>query len=331
MEFQFIPEASYEDSLNNYLTEPDLFEWIHVEACSPSTTDTLSSSYSDISSPPYSDIPSSPCPSAPLTPQSEYSAYHNQSLAGTELDISALTLDEDLMSPLLDEDLMSPLLDEDLMSPLLDEMELEMETAPWDSPLGGDAGKWQINLRQCTPSASQTPPDTPLASSSAYSSPGTLASSSPSSSTCSSPTTAPLVLMSPSPAGYARSSRAKGGLARKPTGPIRRSRRTTKLADAPRIHRCNWDGCTKSYPRACDLAKHKKRHVKPFGCCSCTSRFSTQKDRERHDLSKHRKGDHLICPYPNCQHTTARKDNLANHILRKHKTRGESLEGVSHR
>lgn len=313
MAFQFISEASYEDSLNNYVTEPDLFEWIHVEACSPSTTNTLSSSYSDMSSP-YSDMPSSPCPSAPP----EYFAYHNQSLAGTELDISALNLDDDLMSPLLDED---------LMSPLLDEMELEMETAPWDSPLGGDVGKWQINLG----SASQSPPDTPLASSSAYSSPGTLAFSSPSSSTCSSPTTASLVLVSPSPAGYARASRAKGGPARKPTGPIRRSRRTTKLADAPRIHHCNWDGCTKSYPRACDLAKHKKRHVKPFGCCSCTSRFSTQKDRERHDLSKHRKGDHLVCPYPNCQHKTARKDNLANHILRKHKTRGESLEGVNYR
>jgi hypothetical protein len=81
---------------------------------------------------------------------------------------------------------------------------------------------------------------------------------------------------------------------------------------------CDYPSCTKSYPRLCDLRKHKKRHAKPFPCPmdSCEAVFSTEKDRDRHEKSKHRREEHLICPV--CGHRTARKDNLKDHVRRRH-------------
>lgn len=82
---------------------------------------------------------------------------------------------------------------------------------------------------------------------------------------------------------------------------------------------CDYPSCKKSYPRPCDLNKHKKRHQKPFPCeasSDCDSYFSTSKDRDRHIKSKHRREEHLICPV--CGHTTARKDNMKDHVKRRH-------------
>ncbi|KAI5850021.1 hypothetical protein BZA05DRAFT_419405 [Tricharina praecox] len=81
---------------------------------------------------------------------------------------------------------------------------------------------------------------------------------------------------------------------------------------------CDYPSCTKSYPRLCDLRKHKKRHLKPFPCpeAACDSFFSTEKDRDRHTKSKHRREEHLVCAV--CGHRTARKDNMRDHIKRRH-------------
>jgi hypothetical protein len=82
---------------------------------------------------------------------------------------------------------------------------------------------------------------------------------------------------------------------------------------------CDYPSCKKSYPRPCDLNKHKKRHQKPFPCeasSDCDSYFSTAKDRDRHIKSKHRREEHLMCPV--CGHTTARKDNMKDHVKRRH-------------
>jgi hypothetical protein len=81
---------------------------------------------------------------------------------------------------------------------------------------------------------------------------------------------------------------------------------------------CDYPSCNKTYPRLCDLRKHKKRHAKPFPCpvASCDAFFSTEKDRDRHEKSKHRREEHLVCP--SCGHRTARKDNLKDHVRRRH-------------
>ena len=85
-------------------------------------------------------------------------------------------------------------------------------------------------------------------------------------------------------------------------------------------HYCDHPGCTKHYPRLCDLRKHMKRHQKPFQCREekdhCDTFFSTEKDRDRHERSKHRREEHLICTV--CSHRTARKDNMKDHVRRRH-------------
>ncbi|KAA8902479.1 hypothetical protein FN846DRAFT_87136 [Sphaerosporella brunnea] len=87
---------------------------------------------------------------------------------------------------------------------------------------------------------------------------------------------------------------------------------------------CDFPTCNKSFPRLCDLRKHRKRHEKPFPCSleSCEAFFSTEKDRDRHEKSKHRREEHLVCPV--CGHRTARRDNLKDHVRRRHGGEGEA-------
>lgn len=131
-------------------------------------------------------------------------------------------------------------------------------------------------------------------------------------------TTTPPVSPSPSPSGTAYSPQSSPSPSPSKTsiGPIRRRKRAARSPDAPKNYPCTFPGCTISCLRRCDLTKHSKRHVKPFSCRVCNLRFSTVKDCERHDLSKHQKEKHLRCSY--CSHSTARKDNLADHVRRKH-------------
>ena len=82
---------------------------------------------------------------------------------------------------------------------------------------------------------------------------------------------------------------------------------------------CDHPSCAKAYPRLCDLRRHKKRHQKPYPCrasAECDSHFSTEKDRDRHERSRHRRDEHLECSV--CGHRTARKDNMKDHVRRRH-------------
>lgn len=130
--------------------------------------------------------------------------------------------------------------------------------------------------------------------------------------------TTPLVSPSPCPSGttYSPQSSASPSPRKTSIGPIRRRKRAARSPNAPRNYPCTFPGCTTSCLRRCDLTKHSKRHTKPFSCGVCDARFSTVKDCERHELSKHQKENHLHCSF--CQHSTARKDNLADHVRRKH-------------
>lgn len=88
-------------------------------------------------------------------------------------------------------------------------------------------------------------------------------------------------------------------------------------ADGVPYYMCDHAGCSKVCARLCDLRKHKKRHQKPFPCRNrCESYFSTEKDRDRHERSKHKKEEWLTCAV--CGHQTARKDNMKDHVRRRH-------------
>ncbi|KAF8245347.1 hypothetical protein K440DRAFT_634498 [Wilcoxina mikolae CBS 423.85] len=104
-----------------------------------------------------------------------------------------------------------------------------------------------------------------------------------------------------------------------PLGPTPSNTPANSAPVAPLSFPCDHPSCTKSYPRQCDLRKHKKRHQKPFPCrasTECNSYFSTEKDRDRHERSKHRREEHLVCSV--CGHRTARKDNMKDHVRRRH-------------
>jgi len=128
----------------------------------------------------------------------------------------------------------------------------------------------------------------------------------------------------PSPVGYADSSAVDSDIikcffreeadSRNATG----TQPSSSSSPTATSFACDHPSCTKSYPRLCDLRKHKKRHLKPFPCpeAACDSFFSTEKDRDRHTKSKHRREEHLVCAV--CGHKTARKDNMRDHIKRRH-------------
>lgn len=290
------PTSDLGQDLFNFGGDLEIDLWIQPDAYSPPV--------SDMSSPPYTDIPLTPQSDVPHTPQSQCPIYYDQSLTGLEM----LNFEDSPMA-------------QPVFSPA--DLEMELNSADleitWDYVLNDDTANElpeQADLPQFTMDPALTPPLTPLMpflpslSGSSDSSPAT-----------------PHPPPSPS---ASRSHRIKGGQTRKSKTPVRRPRRAANSLDKPRIYPCDFPNCVMSCSRPCDLAKHRKRHVKPFKCRICDSWSSSMKDRERHELSLHRKEDHLICEFPNCQHTTARKDNMDNHVLRKHTNRGEILEGTGH-
>lgn len=281
----------------------DLDFWVQSDVYSSPTSDVSSSPYTDMSSPSSTDIPLTPQSDFPHTPRSDYS----QSLTGFEEEISMLNFE-----------------DEPTAEPMFSSAELEMGPGPWDDyvMVGRIANELpeQADLPQFTPDPALTPPLTPLVP----------FLPSPLGSDDSSPATPRPPPSPPASPSASRSPRIKGGRTRKSETPVRRPRRAANSSNKPKIYPCDFPSCTMSCSRPCDLAKHRKRHVKPFKCRFCDSWSSSMKDRERHELSLHRKEDHLSCKFPNCQHTTARKDNMDNHVLRKHTNRGESLEDTGH-
>ncbi|CAN8105741.1 unnamed protein product [Discula destructiva] len=54
-------------------------------------------------------------------------------------------------------------------------------------------------------------------------------------------------------------------------------------------HACAEPGCDKFFRRQCELRKHIKRHVKPYGCTfpPCDKRFGSKNDWKRHENSQH--------------------------------------------
>ncbi|KAI5851109.1 hypothetical protein DFP73DRAFT_536011 [Morchella snyderi] len=134
-------------------------------------------------------------------------------------------------------------------------------------------------------------------------------------------TPAPSPPSPPSPITSPKGSNGPGSI----TKPEKGKRRPSKISGIVKPLRCQFPGdansapCGKEFDRKCDLKKHAKRHVKPFPCrfqgCKNTRGFSSEKDRERHENCLHKK-ECLMCT--ECPHETPRKDNMKDHVIRKH-------------
>ncbi|KAI1418665.1 hypothetical protein F5Y13DRAFT_184305 [Hypoxylon sp. FL1857] len=60
-------------------------------------------------------------------------------------------------------------------------------------------------------------------------------------------------------------------------------------------HACSQ--CPKSFGRRCELKKHEKRHLKPYGCTfsECNKKFGSKNDWKRHENSQHYMLEHWRC------------------------------------
>ncbi|KAI0838626.1 hypothetical protein F5Y06DRAFT_39721 [Hypoxylon sp. FL0890] len=60
-------------------------------------------------------------------------------------------------------------------------------------------------------------------------------------------------------------------------------------------HACSQ--CPKSFGRRCELKKHEKRHLKPYGCtfADCNKKFGSKNDWKRHENSQHYMLEHWRC------------------------------------
>ncbi|EHA50891.1 hypothetical protein MCOR27_006174 [Pyricularia oryzae] len=82
--------------------------------------------------------------------------------------------------------------------------------------------------------------------------------------------------------------------------------------------------CPKTFPRACDLKKHKKFHERPVKCpyedCTFHERgFSNEKELDRHINDRHTESPQMYsCSYPGCSHKSKRESNLKQHEKKKH-------------
>ncbi|KAI2638942.1 hypothetical protein GGS26DRAFT_580676 [Hypomontagnella submonticulosa] len=55
--------------------------------------------------------------------------------------------------------------------------------------------------------------------------------------------------------------------------------------------------CSKRFNRRCELKKHEKRHLKPYGCTfpDCNKKFGSKNDWKRHENSQHYMVEHWRC------------------------------------
>ena len=83
------------------------------------------------------------------------------------------------------------------------------------------------------------------------------------------------------------------------------------------IYRCDYGVCNQWYTNLHDLGRHKKQHLKPFGCKTCAKRFGAKWDLKIHcrihnGLKKEK------CRY--CHKKYTDPSNLRKHIMKHHKS-----------
>ncbi|PHH62358.1 hypothetical protein CDD81_7220 [Ophiocordyceps australis] len=83
---------------------------------------------------------------------------------------------------------------------------------------------------------------------------------------------------------------------------------------------CSDPDCGKTFSRRCELKKHQKRHVKPYGCTfeNCDKRFGSKNDWKRHERRQHRPFETWHCDQPSCGKVYQRRERLGHHLVHEH-------------
>jgi hypothetical protein len=102
--------------------------------------------------------------------------------------------------------------------------------------------------------------------------------------------------------------------------------RERHLDDAGLFYRCEVDGCTCTFEKCLELDQHKWQHVDedlrpPFKCDSCDFYFPNKINLAKHVQRQHSPLERFKCPYPGCDKSYTRKDNLRVHWNNEHKNK----------
>ncbi|KAI2781403.1 hypothetical protein F4815DRAFT_492628 [Daldinia loculata] len=91
-------------------------------------------------------------------------------------------------------------------------------------------------------------------------------------------------------------------------------------------HACSQ--CSKLFGRRCELKKHEKRHLKPYGCTfpGCNKKFGSKNDWKRHENSQHLMLEHWICDekqadksFESCGRNFPRRELFKQHLSVQHR------------
>ncbi|KAI1778318.1 hypothetical protein F4818DRAFT_296663 [Hypoxylon cercidicola] len=91
--------------------------------------------------------------------------------------------------------------------------------------------------------------------------------------------------------------------------------------------------CSKGFGRRCELKKHEKRHVKPYGCTfpGCTRHFGSKNDWKRHENSQHYMLDYWKCdekptdsPSETCGKIVQRRELFKQHLETCHRIKDQA-------
>ncbi|KAH6968557.1 hypothetical protein DER45DRAFT_476401 [Fusarium avenaceum] len=91
-------------------------------------------------------------------------------------------------------------------------------------------------------------------------------------------------------------------------------------------HKCS--DCPKTFPRLCELKKHKKRHSKPYGCtfADCKKKFGSKNDWKRHESIQHYQLETWTCDCTKsglaepCGKVCYRRESFRSHLTKDHPT-----------
>ncbi|KAL7942152.1 hypothetical protein V8C42DRAFT_360250 [Trichoderma barbatum] len=81
--------------------------------------------------------------------------------------------------------------------------------------------------------------------------------------------------------------------------------------------------CGKAFSRRCELRKHMKRHIKPYGCTykACKKMFGSKNDWKRHESSQHFQLESWNCNISDCDKVLPRRELFKTHLIDHHKVR----------
>ncbi|KAI0896758.1 hypothetical protein F4806DRAFT_496062 [Annulohypoxylon nitens] len=86
--------------------------------------------------------------------------------------------------------------------------------------------------------------------------------------------------------------------------------------------------CKKSFGRRCELKKHEKRHIKPYGCTfpDCKKKFGSKNDWKRHENSQHYMAEHWRCD----EKRTSESTETCGKVLPRRELFKQHLTGCHH-